>query len=95
MLLSKKLQKLSRAFDSRAKKDTTLPAATAHTVAEELLLLSRLASLMEQELAVHRMRESHAIGRAVLEEGATEALAQLVIDPEGKVIRPDFGGKRK
>ncbi len=56
-------------------------------------LLSRLAFSMERELEVHRMGEDGKAGRRVNEQLATEQLGALLGDPDGKVVRPDFGGR--
>lgn len=82
MLLSMRLSEISKA----------LPAGQGG-VAEELTLLAALANSLEQEVAVHRLRERHRIAAAAMEASATEALAEVVVDPEGKVLRPDFGRK--
>jgi hypothetical protein len=55
--------------------------------------MRKMAISMEQELAVHRVGEANTIGRGHAEQLSTEALTQLVLDPEGKVVKPDFGRK--
>lgn len=60
-------------------------------VGQRLQLLQRLARAMEQELAVHRLAEATGRRVMVMNDEAVSALAEMVEDPEGKVIRPDFG----
>lgn len=68
-----------------------LGEAEAARIAQRLQLLQRLAKAMEQELDVHRLAE--ASGRRVdaMGAGALTALGDLVADPDGKIVRPDFG----
>ena len=63
-------------------------------LADRLQLFVKLARLLEAELTVHRLAEGSLDRRKVLEKQASAVLAVLVADPEGNVIRPDFGGKR-
>lgn len=69
-----------------------LPSGQADT-ADELALLARLASSLEQEVEVHRLRERQRMAQAAMNTAATEALAGMVADPAGKIVRPDFGRK--
>ncbi|MEO9612608.1 MAG: hypothetical protein ABJG86_09855 [Nitratireductor sp.] len=80
MLLSMRLSELSK----------SLP----RDMADELALLARLANSLEQEVEVHRLRERHRVAGAAMEASATEAFAEMIIDPEAKVLRPDFGAVR-
>lgn len=71
------------------------PFSTEETreLGEILSLLAKLASRMERELDVHRMGEDGKAGRKAIENAAAEQLGALVGDPDGKVVRPDFGGR--
>ncbi len=60
-------------------------------IGHRLQLLQRLAKAMEQELAVHRLAEATGRRVMIMNDEAVSALAEMVEDPEGKVIRPDFG----
>lgn len=60
-------------------------------ITQRLQLLQRLAKAMEQELAVHRLAEAKGLRVMVMNEAAITAFAEMVEDPEGKIIRPDFG----
>lgn len=60
-------------------------------IGHRLQLLQRLAKAMEQELAVHRLAETTGRRVMVMNDEAVSALAELVEDPDGKIIRPDFG----
>ena len=46
---------------------------------------------MEHELQIHRRAEAAENGKRAVDQLATDQLIELVVDPEGKVIRPDFG----
>jgi hypothetical protein len=84
MLLSMRLSEISRA----------MPAGPVFAqVKDELALLSRLASSIEQELEVHRLRERHRIVAAEMDGTAAQSLAELVRDPDGVIVRPNFGRK--
>lgn len=63
-------------------------------------LVGRLASirkmmvLIEREVGALRLAESARTGRVIVEDLATEQFQDLVDDPEGRVVRPDFGRKK-
>lgn len=54
--------------------------------------LARLARNEEEELAVFRLAEAGQLGRAAVNELATDAMGNLMLD-QGKIVRPDFGRK--
>lgn len=62
-----------------------------HEVGDFLAALARLAASMERELEVHRLAEAGQLGRAAVEQLATDQFIGLVVDPDAKVVRPDFG----
>jgi hypothetical protein len=70
-----------------------LSADQVKLTVEQIAILQRLARLAEQELAVHRLGEASKAGAAALEQSATEAMGHLVIETDGKVIKPNFGGR--
>lgn len=76
-------------------KGTALPAEKAQEAVIHLALALKLASAMEQELAVHRLGEAGVLARASLEGAATTALDQLIRDPVGKVVTVDFEKGKK
>lgn len=45
---------------------------------------------MEQELQMFRLHEAGRQGRQAVEQLAMDQFVELVVDPEGKVVRPDF-----
>ncbi|RVG68518.1 hypothetical protein [Sinorhizobium meliloti] len=90
---SSEITSLFEEIQARAASGVDLSVVEMRVVAERLRTLGRLMVLMEQELAVHRIGEDSRDGRAALEQAATENLTHLTLDPEGKVIRPDFGRK--
>ncbi|OKP69606.1 hypothetical protein BTE77_27835 [Ensifer adhaerens] len=69
----------------------TLPQTRAFV--SRLIIVEQLASSEWRELCVHRAAENGHRTQREIERAATEQLVDLVYDPEGKVIRPDFGRK--
>lgn len=72
-----------------------MPSEKAQEAVIALALALKLASAMEQELAVHRLGEAGILARASLEGAATIALDQLIRDPAGKVVKVDFEKGKK
>ena len=52
-----------------------------------------LALSMEQELAVFRLADGDQQAADFLNRQATDLMDEMISDPEGKVISPDFGRK--
>ena len=52
-----------------------------------------MAIATERELGAFRLLEAGRFARGVIEEVATDAVGALVLDPDGKVVRPSFGGR--
>lgn len=90
---SSEIISLHEELQAKAMTGVDLSVVEMRVVAERLRTLGKLVVLMEQELAVHRIGEDGRDGRSALEQAATESLTHLTLDPEGKVIRPDFGRK--
>lgn len=63
------------------------------TILARLRLLRHLAFLNERELGAFRLLEAGRFATGTMEDVATTEAGALVLDPEGKVIRPDFGGR--
>lgn len=61
------------------------------TMRKRLHMLRHLAFLNERELGALRLIEAGRIGRSFVEELAAGEGGKLVTDPEGKIVRPDFG----
>lgn len=59
-----------------------------------LRTLQRLAQNLEEELVVHRLGEAERLGRPMIDQLAADQFEGLARDVDGKVVRPDFGGKR-
>ena len=74
---------------------TAMPADKAQEAVIRLAMALRLASSMEQELAVHRLGEAGILARTSLEGAAGTALDQLIRDPAGKVVKVDFERGKK
>jgi len=71
-----------------------LQALDVDQMLRRLELLQRLAASLEQELAVHRLAEAQRLTARTLDSAAVEALADMIQDPDGVVVRPDFGRGR-
>lgn len=56
-----------------------------------LYTMQRLYANIAQELEILRQTEAGRMGRKAVEDLATSQACELIIDPLGKVIRPDFG----
>lgn len=74
---------------------STMPTGTAQDIVIRLAKALKLASLMEQELLIHRVGEPNMAIREVLETSAA-----IVFDDLTRVVRPtvvkvDFGKGRK
>lgn len=52
-----------------------------------------LALSMEQELDVFRLADGHQQAATFLDQEAVGLMDEMISDPEGKVITPDFGRK--
>ncbi|TCT35403.1 hypothetical protein [Martelella mediterranea] len=71
-----------------------LSASDCQRLSDELHVLRKLARNTEQELSVHRLEQARREGFEILEDEATRKLKQMIADPDGKIVRPDFkGGK--
>lgn len=71
-----------------------LPASQMLVLARSFALLYRLAKTLETELAIHRLNASVDRYRAILEGASTDMLGQLILESDGKVVRPDFKSGR-
>ncbi|TCT39601.1 hypothetical protein [Martelella mediterranea] len=82
-------------FEDCAHTGCSLSAGETDRLVQQLKKMRKLARNLEQEVAVHRMTEAHHTHGAALEKEASVKLQQLVTDPDGKIVRPDFRGGRK
>lgn len=60
---------------------------------ERLSAVRKMMSVVEREVGALRLAEAAREGRKIVDQLATDQLHSMVTDPEGKVIRPDFGGR--
>lgn len=67
------------------------PAVKAYEL--RLALIAKLARLQESELIILRTAEDGQRVRTTIRNAATDSLRELVQDPEGKVLRPEFRKK--
>lgn len=72
--------------------DNPMPTAIANHVVRRLSAALKLASLMEQELAIHRADEAGVSIRAFLSQEVQNALDDVTGD---NIVKVDFEGGRK
>lgn len=89
------LSSIERLFRTAAKSAVTmeLDAESVRNLADLLTGMKLIFSNIEQELEILRLTEAGRMGRIAVDKLATEQLHKLVEDPQGKIIRPDFGGR--
>lgn len=80
-------------LETRAMSGHEIGAVETRAFVARLRMIARLAMVDEQELQVHRLAEAGREGRKAVDQLASDQLHSMVADPEGKVIRPDFGGR--
>lgn len=71
-----------------------LPSAGVLNLIVGLRTIRKMAIAMERELAIHRAAENGRTVASELEAASLVTLCDLVADPEGRVIRPNFGAKK-
>lgn len=93
--LSDGLASLRRSFEpQRGQHSLTIVPAELERIRKAMALMQQLAESMEQELACFRLGEAGREAAGFLDDEATRQLGSLIDDPEGKVITPDFGGRK-
>lgn len=94
-VFAQSLSSMERTFRKAA--DAGVPmevdAESVRNLADILAVMKLTFSNIEQELEILRLSEAVRKGRTAIDKLATEQLHELVEDPQGKVIRPDFGGR--
>ena len=93
--LSDTLAHYALQFEDCSHTGCSLSAEETIKFVRQLKGMRRLARAMEEEVAIHRITEANNAQRSVLEQEAGRKLAQIITDPEGKVVRPDFTGGRR
>ncbi len=73
--------------------EVTLPGASFDTLVQQLGGIRRLMISLEHEAGALRLAEAAREGRAIVDKLASDQFHSMVVDPTGKVIRPDFGGR--
>ena len=71
-----------------------IDGASLRIITRNLRTMQKVAINMEQELNVYRLLDAGRVTAATVEQLANEAAATFILNREGNVIRPDFGGKR-
>ncbi len=93
MSLATELFAIADDIREKSNSSASLGPAQLDNLATFLSVLARLAHNQEQELSVFRLGEACETGRAVVNDLASQALGNLLVE-DAKVIRPDFGRKR-
>lgn len=88
--LSDSLNAFHEDFLEAGKSGTPLPARQMLVLARSFAILFRLAKNLEAELAIHRLNASVDRHRSVLEGASTDVLGQIILESDGKIVRPDF-----
>lgn len=91
--LSDSLREMADTIQASCKSGQTVSQNDFEHIITFLRSAGSLASLMEQELAVFRLREAHKDRRKTMETLATETLSKALVSQEGNVLHPDFGRK--
>lgn len=73
--------------------EVTLPGTSFDTLVQQLGGIRKLMVDLEHEVGALRLVEAAREGRAIVDKLASDQLHSMVVDPAGKVIRPDFGGR--
>lgn len=89
MSVARELYAVADDLRQKAQSGVTLDATQIDALSQFLTALARLARNDEEELSVFRLGEAGNVGRAVVNELASEALGQMLLE-ESKVVRPDF-----
>ncbi|MBB4122946.1 hypothetical protein [Martelella radicis] len=93
--VSDTLKTHAMAFDRCRGTGANLSPGETARFAHLLHTLAKLARNMELELDVHRRWEARCKEGDALEQEALLKFEQIIADPEGKVVRPDFKGGRR
>lgn len=88
--LSASLNAFHEDFLSAGKAGDPLPARQMLALARAFALLFKIAKNLEAEVAIHRLNASVDKSRGILEGASQEVMEQLVLESDGKVIRPNF-----
>jgi hypothetical protein len=75
----------------RGQAEVTLPGESWDMLIDGVVALRAMARSVERELGSFRTLEAARFAKGAMEEVATDAAGALVLDPEGKIIRPEFG----
>lgn len=82
-------------FEDCSHSGCSLSAEETFKFVKQLKGMRRLARTMEEEVAIHRITEARNAQSSVLDQEAVRKFGQLIKDPEGKIVRPDFTGGRR
>lgn len=75
----------------RGSGEVVIEGASWDAILDGLRGVQRMSVAVERELGAFRALEAGRFATNTLEQVATTAAGELVLDPEGKVVKPDFG----
>ncbi len=75
----------------RGEGDVVIEGASWDAILNGLKGIERMSVSVERELGAFRTLEAGRFATNMLEQVATDEVGRLVLDPEGKVVRPEFG----
>lgn len=92
-VIASTISALSVIFDKAAKRGGSIEidAESVQNIASLVRTVERAFTNVAQELEVLRLTEASRMGRVTVEQLASDHLVDLMTDPTGKVVRPDFG----
>lgn len=88
--LSVLLQHLEPLKDTSRDEVIELDAASARRIYLTIDQIRRQTKLLEHEVLTHRLGEAAEKGREMVNELALAQFEALIVDPAGKIVRPDF-----
>ncbi len=90
MSVARELYSIADDLRQKSEAGISLDARQVDDLSRFLTALARLARNDEEELSVFRLTEAGNVGRATVNQLASEAHGNLLLE-DGKVVRPDFG----
>lgn len=74
--------------------EVTLKGETFDTMVAALMKIREMTIHLEHEVGALRLAEVARRGRRMIDKLATDQLIEMIGDPDGKILRPDFGGQK-
>lgn len=93
ILVSRELKQIRDQLMMTAVAGRSMQPYELRTMALCLDPVIELAELDEQEIQIARLEEAGKTGRSIVERLAGEAMGNMMLEGEAKVVRPDFRRK--